>query len=469
MLYYLIIMCRIKGRISFFLFLVFLFSNTLCFSQSVNFYINKITENSEKYKMYQKNFNIYKYDPAVVKKCFAEMVNDLRQQLYGVSPMVNIPMLDSVAWMQAEYQALYDKISVKNEAPFQNSSQRLKKFGFTVQGQEFVSKAKAHLGDKEYSYYDLCIELLKPLLKTSSGHPSVLSPQYTIFGFACDLDKYRRSMYISFVLGNDLSNQVFNSVGSKQKNLPISKGMAGLKFYEEDICKKCEADPALELIHDMLYWNEDGEVFLEHHDAKWVKRIFKRAGNAIVLDFIQKEQYNSRVPQVDNNKPFRGIVSKPKSIDKIIALNDSTPKSNYFHAKIGAIPPPIELNNAIDINILLLNGKKVVCRTLIKKNVRDIKSSDLVADSLIREYNFEEALYRLSPSLSDSTISETQLFSIIQLAAHKPKTYLSSLFTKSVQIAMQRNPQRLCKLLDEFSVSIFDNAEVRKIFCEKCR
>ena len=460
----------IKTKPALFLLFILLFCNCLCFSQVRNPYLDFITENSEKYKSFQKNFNPRKYDPKIVKSCFVAMVDDLRQHLFSVAPLVNLEMLDSVAFMQAEYQAMKDKLLITNEAPYQYTFQRLKKFGFTAQGFEIVSKAKSHQGDKDYSYYDLCIELLRPLLKPSGGVPQFLSPEYTFFGFACDMDRFMNSVYISFVLGNDLTHQVFNSVGSKQKDLPISRGLQGLRFFDETVCRKCVEDNSLEQIYDMMYWNEDGEVFLQHNDAKWLKRFLPKAANAIVLDFIQKEQYNCRVPQVDNNKPFRGIVSKPISVEKkILAANDSTVKSNLFHAKIGAIPAQIELTKPIDINILLLSEKKHVCRTLIRKNLTHLKTSDAVADSLIQAMNYEGALFRLAPNLSDSTINENQLFSIVQLAAHKPRTYLSSIFALSVQMAAVRNPQRLCKVLNESSVSVLDNVAVRKIFCEKCR
>jgi len=460
-----------KVKLILFVTSIFFSCHFSCFSQSGVLYLDMLAKSSNKYEQFQKNFNPLprKHDPTLIKKCFIEMVNDLRKQLYNCTPLLALPMLDSVAQMQAEYQATKEKLTTANEAPYQYTAQRLKKYGFTSQGTELVSKAKSQQGDNDYSYYDLCFELLKPLLKSSSGVPAVLSPQYTIAGFACEIDKYMRFVYISFVLGNDLTIQVFNSVGSKQKDLPISKGNAGLLFYDETVCKKCADDHTLEQIYDMLYWDENGNVFLQSDDAKWVKKMLPKAGSAIVLDFIQKEQYSCRVPQVDNNKPFRGIVSKPVSMEKIIAANDSTPKSNLFHAKIGAVPQQIELNKAIDLNLLLIGGKKYVCRTLIKKNVRNIKTSDAIIDSLIQAQNFEEALYKLSPLLSDASITDNHLFSIVQLAAHKPKTYLSSIFTQAVQIAALRNPQRLCKLLDEFSVSILDNVEVRKVYCSNCK
>ncbi|MCL2434922.1 MAG: hypothetical protein FWD09_02135 [Lentimicrobiaceae bacterium] len=461
-------MVKIKS-IPLFLFIL-LFFNCLCFSQSKVSYIDLITENHNEYKTFQRNFNPLqgKHDPAILKSCFLAMVNDLRQQLYGGAPLVHLPMLDSVALMQAEFQVFKNKVTTINEPPFKFTAQRLRKYGFTTQGDEFASKAKAHQGDKDYSYYDLCLELLKPLLKSPTGLPAILSPQYTIFGFAFEIDKYMNSVYISVILGNDLTIQVFNSVGSKQKDLPISRGQAGLLFYDDETCRKIATDPTLEQIYDMLYRDENGDLFLQSDDAKWAKRLLSKAGTAIVLDFIQKEQYNCRTPQIDNNKPFRGIVSKPVSMEKIFAANDSSLKSNIFHAKIGSIPDRIELDKAIDINILLIGNKKYVCRTLIKKNVSNIRTSDAIADSLIQALNFEEALYHLAPMLSDSTINESLLFSIVQLAAHKPQTYLSSIFTQSVQMAILRNPLKLCELLDEFSVSVFDNAEVRKIYCSTC-
>ena len=453
----------------FYLFILLFFSQ-LCFSQSKVSYIDLLPETVSMNKTFQKNFNPLpgKYDPAILKNCFIEMLNNLRQQLYGCKSLLNLPMLDSVAQMQAAFQSEYDKLTTVNFAPLQYTSQRLKQYGFTVQGDEFVSKAKSQQGDNDYSYYDLCLELMKPLLKSLTGVPAILSPQYTICGFACGVDKNMRSVYISLVMGNDLTNQVFNAQTSKQKDLPITKGNAGLLFYDEAICKKCAEDHTLEQIYNMLYWNENGDVFLQSDDAKWAKKILTKAGDAIVLDFIQKDQYNCRVPQIDHNKPFRGIVSKPISIEKILASNDSTVKSNLFHAKIASIPPQIELNKDIDINMLLIHDKKYVCRTLIKKNVNDIVTSDTKTDSLIHAQNFEDALYRLSPLLSDATITDAQLFAIIQLAAHKEKTYMSSIFTDAVSLAKDRNPQRLCKLLNEFSISVFDNLEVKKIYCNTC-
>jgi len=459
----------IKKNPTLLLFLILLFCNTLSFSQTKSSFIDLITENSDKYKTFQKNFNPLKYNPAIVKSCFIEMVNDLRKQLYNCTALLNLPMLDSVAQMQADYQSYYDKLTNINVPPYQYTSQRLKFYGFTVQGDEYVSKAKAHQGDKDYSYYDLTLELLKLLFKNSAGIPAFLSPQYTIYGFACGIDKNMGSLYISLVLGNDLTNQVFNSVISKQKDLPMSKGNARLKFYDETLCKKCAEDNSLEQIYSMIYRDEDGDVFLVYDDAKGLTKFFSKAGSFMVLDFIQKEQYNCRVPMVDNNKPFRGIVSKPISIEKMLASNDSTAKSNFFHAKIGSIPPQIELTKEIDMNILLLSDKKHVCRTLIKNIIFNLKTTDAVADSLIQTLNYEGALYRLSPMLSDSTINENMLFSIVKLAAHKDKTYLSSIFTRAVQMALLRNQNRLCKLLDELSVTVLDNNEVKKIYCGNCK
>ena len=455
----------IKIKFPLFLLCILLFCNNLCFSQSNVSYIDMITENSSKYKAYQKNFNPLKYDVAILKKCFVEMMDDIRQKLYSVAPLTNLPMLDSVAQIQVEFQATQNKLTTINIPPYQYTSQRLQLYKFTAQGDEYAFKAKAHQGNNDYSYYDLCVELLKPVLKSSSGAPDFLSPKYTIYGFACGLDRYMNSAYISLVLGNDLTIQVFDSRVSKQKNLPISKGYAGLRFYDPTVCKKCADDNSLEQIYDMLYWDEEGNVFLQFDDAKYLSKLLPKAGKAIVLDFIQKEQYNCRVPQVDHNKPFRGIVSKPVTMEKILAANDTTPKSNIFHAKIGKVPLQIELNKPIDINILLLSDKKVVCRTLVKKNLNNMKTEDTIADSLIQIRNYEGALYQLAPSLSDATISESKLFAIVQLAAHKEKTYLSSIFTKAVQMAHLQNPQRLCSLLDEFSVSVFDNKEVKKIYC----
>jgi uncharacterized protein YkwD len=259
-LYPLLSMSKLKS--SLFFLLILLFCNIQNYSQTNVSCLDLITGNSSKYQPFRKNFSPLKYDPVVLKKCFIDMVNDLRRQIYNCTALTNLQMLDSAAQMQAEFQALKDNLTATNEAPYQYTSQRLKKYGFTEQGREFVAKAKAHQGDNDYSYYDLCLELMKSFTKTSSVVPAILSPQFTIYGFACGVDRNMRSVYISLVLGNDLTVQVFNSVGTKQKDLPITKGNAGLKFYDEAVCKKCAEDNALEQIYDYLYWDEDGNIFL---------------------------------------------------------------------------------------------------------------------------------------------------------------------------------------------------------------
>ncbi|HNY62530.1 MAG TPA: hypothetical protein PLH70_01505 [Bacteroidales bacterium] len=328
---------------------------------------------------YAQNFNPGNYDSKILNDCISDLIDYARHQYYYLEPLKHHYLFDSVAGMQATYQALKNLKTDENLAPYKTTFYRLKKYGLSYRGIELVTRAKAFSGTKEYSYYDLSMELITPLLKNAKLSAQLLDKQYTYVGIAVEADELMRTMYASIILGNDRTFQEYKSNPFDKRSV-ITKGKGGLEYYDEAICRKCVNDYSLELLSSMISVDSEGDVYLEYSDAKALKKMIGRDGDAIALDFILMSQYDCNDMMIDNDKIFRGTVTKPIFYDKIIKANEIADKSNRIKSLIAKVPESIDLSEDFFINILVLKNKKVVCKTVYKKGViaHNVKSSDKV-------------------------------------------------------------------------------------------
>ncbi|MEG1556315.1 MAG: CAP domain-containing protein, partial [Bacteroidales bacterium] len=324
-------------KITFLLITIILSVNNLAFSQIDNPYLDFNPEELKNNKNYTKNFNPGNFDQKILYNCMIDMINLARLEYAFVGPLKHNISLDSTAQMQADFQAKKDEKTEFNEPPYRTTYFRLKKFGFTNNGIELVSKAKASLGALEYSYYDLCVELIKPILKNLKQARLLLDKQYTYIGFGYETDTYMRSMYASFILGND---RTFNDgkPSPTEKELPYTKGKGNLQLYDPQICQKCNEDKNLEVLSEYIQV-KGNDVYLVCDDHKSLKRLIGKDGDAIVLDFVQHSQYNCDGNVLDNDRAHRGFITKPIIFEKIIAANEiADKKSTKLSAKIAVTP-----------------------------------------------------------------------------------------------------------------------------------
>jgi hypothetical protein len=364
----------------FFLFLSFLLIiNSLVYSQTVNPYADfKAPELKENIK-YAKNFNPGNYDSKILYNCMTDIIDFARQKYFYLDPMRHDKLLDSVAAMQASYQALQNEKTDMNVAPYKTTFYRLKKYGLSHKGVEIVCKGRATLGTQDFSYYDAAMELLAPIFKNPKQVKQLLDKQYTFIGISFETDEFQKTMYASIILGNDKTFLVFKSNGL-DKNSPISKGKGRLEYYDDGICKKCLEDNTLELLSDMVSVDKEGNVYLECDDSKALKKIIGHDGDGIVLDFILLNQYDCQDMIIDNDKIFRGTVSEPITFDKIMSSNEVDDKSLKVKSNIAKVPESIDLDEEFFINILYVKDGNVVCRTIFKKSVEahNVKSNEKV-------------------------------------------------------------------------------------------
>ncbi len=362
-----------------FLFVTFLLIiNNLGYSQTVNPYADfKAPELKENAK-YAKNFNPGNYDSKILYDCITDIIDYARKKYFYLDPLKHDEILDSVAAMQATFQANSNERTDENVAPYKTTFYRLKKYGLSHRGIEIVTKGRATLGVQDYTYYDASMDLLTPIFKNPKQVKQLLDKQYTFIGIACEPDEFMKTLFASLILGNDRTFMVYKS-SPMDKNLPISKGKGGLEYFDEGLCKKCLEDYSLELLSNMITVDKEGNVYLEFDDNKTLKKMIGRDGDGIVLDFILMSQYDCKDMIIDNDKIFRGTVSKPITFDQIMSTNESEDKLKV-KSIIAKVPESIDLDDEFFVNVLYVKDEKVVCRTIFKKAIEahNVKSNDKV-------------------------------------------------------------------------------------------
>ena len=365
-----------KKYISFFVVILLIF-NVFVKAQTENQYANFNPEKLKENAKYVKNFAPNNYDETVFYQCFVEMVNLARAEYRFLPKLKHNLSLDSTAQYQADFQAVKDEKTLENNAPYKTTYFRLKKYGLSGNGEELVAKAKAYMGESEFSYYDLSLSLLQSILKNVKTAEVILNERYSYIGFGFNTDNFMKSMYVSVILGND---RTFNNYKASfnAKDLPYTKTQAGLKGYDDKICKKCASDPSLEVLSEYISVNKNGEVYLTCDNVKELKRLIGKEGDAIAIDFVQEGQYDCENIESDYELYHRGFVTKPILFEKIMAVNENTNlKSGKVISKIATIPNEIPDNKNVEILILVLKEGNKVCRTIFPKRIES-KGADYV-------------------------------------------------------------------------------------------
>ncbi len=346
-----------------------LFFNMLLYAQTENQYSGFNPAALKENAKYVRNFAPNNYDEKILYQCFTDMVDQARAEYRYLPKLKHDVNLDSTAQLQADYQAFKDEKTLENNAPYKTTYYRLRKYGLAGNGEELVAKAKAYMGETEYSYYDLCLALLQSLLKNVKTADVLLNSQYTYMGFGYNTDAAMKSMYVSLVLGHD---RTFNhyKAGFGEKDLPYTKGQAGLKGYDEKVCKKCAAEPGLEVLSEYVSVNKNGEIYLNCDNYKELKRLIGKEGDAIVIDIVQEGQYECDNHQVDYDLYHRGAITKPITFEKLMAINENTNlKSGKLVAKIADLPAEVNDNKDLNLIVLVLKEGNRVCRAILPKHI----------------------------------------------------------------------------------------------------
>jgi len=386
-------------------FSILLFFNALLFAQTENQYSGFNPSSLKENAKYVRNFAPNNYDEKVLYQCFTDMVDLARAEYRYLPKLKHNASLDSTAQFQADFQASKDEKTLDNNAPYKTTYFRLRKYGLAGNGEELVTKAKAYMGETEYSYYDLCLSLVQSLLKNLKMADVMLNEQYTYMGFGYNTDVAMKSMYVSLVLGNDRTfNRYKADFGAK--DLPYTKGQAGLKGYDEKVCKKCASEPGLEVLSEYVSVNKNGEIYLNCDNYKELKRLIGKEGDAIAIDIIQEGQYECDNHQVDYDLYHRGVVTKPITFEKLMTLNENANlKSGKLIAKIGDLPAEVDDSKKLEVYVLVLKEGNRVCRTVIGKSIENKGADYTEKINFVKDVNGVKSAGEWTISPEDGEVS----------------------------------------------------------------
>ena len=356
-------------KYTFSIFSILLIFSVFAYAQTENQYSRFDPKALKENAKYVRNFAPNNYDEKILYQCFTDMVDMARAEFRYVPKLKHDISFDSTAQFQADFQASKDEKTLDNNAPYKTTFFRLRKYGLAGNGEELVAKAKAYMGEAEYTYYDLCLSLVQSILKNVKTADVMLNEKYTYMGFGFNTDVAMKSMYTSLVLGNDRTFNLYKA-GYNEKDVPYTKGQASLKGYDEKVCKKCASEPGMEILSECVSVNKNGEIYFTTDNYKEIKRLIGKEGDAIVIDIVQEGQYECDNHQVDYDLYHRGTVTKPITFEKLMAANENANlKSGKLIAKIADLPAEVNDNKGLDLIVLVIKEGNHVCRSVIAKRI----------------------------------------------------------------------------------------------------
>jgi len=328
-------------------------------------FVNELRSNKE----YSKNFAVMNYNPKTLKACIIEAINLARKNnktLRGDALSAN-DVLESAAQNQADYMAMDEIKTVEGMGQLKTTAARVKSFGGTQFVEEVVNKIKASK-DQNYSYIDVTVDFLLPILNHPKNSLILLNRKWALTGIGFAFDVNNKNLYISAVLGNTKS---LNPTASRREELtvPFTKKSYGLKGYDSKKCKKCDQAKNLEELQQGLTV-KDGFIYFEYKDYKQLKRIIGKSKDGLAVDIVFKEQFkcgNDNI--VDNNLVNRGYLTKRIFINKILNKNEIEDlKSKQLMVALAKFPEEIPEGSEYELNLLIIKEKSV-CRSVQKVHI----------------------------------------------------------------------------------------------------
>ena len=333
-------------------------------------------------KQYVKSFNPIDYDPVIIDACIIEIINIARWKYNFADALEYNETLENAAKIQSEFMAKKEERTQENVVKsLQTPGLRSVSHGGSKRVTELITRAKATQGIEDYTYLDIATEVVLSLLKNKKAVNTVLDKRYTYTGVGCHVDAFNKYCYVSIVFGNDLS---FNKVDVSEKNTVYSKKAYGLKPYDEKVCRKCEIRN-IETFYQYLDIKGD-DVYFVHPNVKILRRIIGNDKDGIAIDFVQHSQMPcNEINDFNYNLHNRGVMPKYMTFKKMLKKNEITDKKDKgMNVYLGTAPGTVSA--PFDVNLIIIRNK-VICRTIVKTNLKSPAINYEAETSLIPDLN----------------------------------------------------------------------------------
>ncbi len=352
-------------------------------------------------------------------------------------------------------------------------------------------------GIKVISTYDFCWEWFKKAISTSTSEyydlgfltldecaKQLKSDTWAVktidSGYLQPCRYYEVKYHVTYLMDNKAQEENFvvwkfnQALSNKNRSLAMSienymidqveKGQYTAAPLKNMKIAKTQANQAF--LNNKLYMEYYLASKLDETTAKEMSSVFNLNTANVPLTF------NTTVSEVfqGNIKSVADVAKTQANIDKLYAV-PGIPKD-----RVNALNMEYQLKIVKYLDTVTPTMETAALLTATYAKIKEIRNPKMdswqnaykLASYFVKQYDYSYALSLMDPFLDDASISEDFIFSYISIAAHREQTYLSSLFTKAVKLAVEKNPARLCGLFDKLPYSVLENEEVKALVCKAC-
>ena len=338
----------------------------------------------------------------------------------GLNQFRAVNRLDSVAHSQILTNAAVissskmANVEKANVADLEKTTPKnLKKAGATIKGQELIIVTPMGKGKNQLPPMEIAKAVIQKWTLGKKEKEIILNPANTYIGMNCVSDDDEKRVYISAMFG---SYQSFNAGVKHKKELSVPFNTKSKKLKDPDPrkCKNCDKFKDYDALHNGLYV-ENGKVYLEYNNIKYLKKLLKRATDGLAVDIVQKEQYSKTNYNImDNNLRNKGVMLKLLKKDKLFAKNLILPddpkkkskKPNKLLVEMG--PFPKKLTGIYEMNLLVIQDG-YVCKTILRSYM---EYTDNESSSPIEMIPMPESLTAKNPPFEPRSESALLNFTI---------------------------------------------------------
>lgn len=308
------------------------------------------------------------FDNQLMETMIFERINEYRLD-NGMDVMLRNEILDAAAKESAESNVNLGRVDSKEDI-----GSKVKKAGGTENAEFLAEYEGAKRGKTIYTYQEVADELYGGMVKSRRDQEMLLTPTFYYTGIAAAFDTDKKRVYLTQIYGGiDVLNPGADKKLRKELPLKYSKKKYGLSSGDDRTCKKVDQFNDWNLIQSSLEL-KGKYVYMAYDDLKSFKKLFRRDGDGLAVDFVTAAQYQCDGPNLyDNERPSKGVMTKPYYGDKILDNNEvegRRPK-NYY-GEIGKMkkkwlklmPEDYEMN-------LVVLQDKCVCEVVTRGYLED--------------------------------------------------------------------------------------------------
>jgi hypothetical protein len=342
--------------------ILFLLLSNFTFGQSEDNYLvgNKVysANSTIDSKFFQHEF---------LEKLILNNVNKIRTER-GFEAYENNEILHNAAKMQADYMASIEERTLENkDKKLASTKFRLQHFGGSGIGLELVEKESLKKRGVYYTYNQLAESITFDWFNSKRNSKYLYSDDFTFADIGIMLDKSRRKVYISFILGTFLSDNEGKILTQKiqpQVTQPAFLPWKRLSSYDDRTCRKTDRLENVSLLQNALTLNDNNEIYLKFENAREFKKFLRERKDGIAIDIITGDQYMCGGPnKVDHSLVNRGNRLKPIYANEFWRKNEVSGKYvRSVKVPLGQLPEAYA-NTDYELNLLLIQDNHV-CKSI---------------------------------------------------------------------------------------------------------